>query len=306
MSEFRADRRICVLLILLSFLLLSSGCAHLGMGLAGREELVELDAQPEGVEQEWQRVEEGLDYLFLKAEGARPPVHLLRIDLSSPELSIVVPPPFEEGAVPEQLLNTDFASGAPLGAGRMGRERQTARVAALWNGTPFRYRFEAGRWIMDPVGVWVSGGTHYSSQERDWGMMQRTSGGRIEVLRARALPASAADIEWAVGGYLPIVREGENIGIHGERHARTAVGISRDGGRFFLCVVEGEGLFRPGLTSRETAELLLRAGAWDAINLDGGDSSFFLLRTGSGEVARYRGARELLPCFMGVVRRGVE
>jgi hypothetical protein len=286
------------------------------MGEFGRAGGKELELLPEGQELDWKGVQDGIDYLHLEADGGRPAVHLLRVDLSSPSLKIVVPPPVEEGAGPEQLWTGGETSGGSAPVLDTGSTGVAGHVVALWNGTPFRYRFEGGRRIMDPVGVWVSGGRKYSHQEKDWGMIRRTRSGRIEVLRAGSLPdaneisgadpAAVADpdaqTDWAVGGYLPILRAGENIGIHGERHARTAVGISRDGERFFVCVVEGEMLFRPGLTSRETARIMRRAGARDALNLDGGDSSFLLLRGENGELVRYRGARDRLPCFMGVVR----
>ena len=189
MSKKNGPRRTCGMLLLLSTVLLSSGCAHLGMGEFGRAGGKELELLPEGLKLEWREVQAGIDYLHLEADGGRAAEHLLRIDLSSPELSIVVPPPIEEGVEPEQLWTGGETSEIP--------------------------------------------GTGTAS------------------------PDSGTD--WAVGGYLPILRAGENIGIHGARHA---------------------------------------------LNLDGGDSSFLLLRGENGELVRYRGARNFLPCFMGVLRRG--
>ena len=58
------------------------------------------------------------------------------------------------------------------------------------------------------------------------------------------------------------------------RHPRTAAGISRDGRRLLLAVVDGRQTpFSDGMTLRELATLMLSLGAHTALNLDGGGSS---------------------------------
>lgn len=291
-----------LLLILVSFGVL--GCAHGRLvSPAGQIETV-----PRRWDPVWEEVSEGVGYVKVEEEGLQPAVRLVRIELTNPHLQIEVPPPFPGGMEPEKL-------------GAYGLSGSN-RIIALWNGTPFRYRkdenvqdLEKSR-IMEPTGVWISGGVLYSSQENEYGILQRNPSGGVEItIGKEAYP----EAEWAVGGYLPILRGGRNIGIHGERHARTAVGVSRDGGTLYVCVVEGQSLFLPGLTSRETAEVLLAAGAWDALNLDGGNSSFLLINRNSedsedhegteeadkneetGERIFYRGSRERVPCFMLIV-----
>lgn len=59
-----------------------------------------------------------------------------------------------------------------------------------------------------------------------------------------------------------------------ERHPRTAVGISRDGRRLLIAVVDGrQPELSIGMTLGELADLMLREGMWEAYNLDGGGSS---------------------------------
>jgi hypothetical protein len=61
------------------------------------------------------------------------------------------------------------------------------------------------------------------------------------------------------------------------RNPRTAVGISSNGKRLILAVVDGrQPLYSDGMTLRELATLMLALGARDAINLDGGGSSAFV------------------------------
>jgi exopolysaccharide biosynthesis protein len=72
-----------------------------------------------------------------------------------------------------------------------------------------------------------------------------------------------------------------------ERHPRTAAGVSRDGRTLLLIVVDGR---RPGwsvgATLPELARMMLDAGAWGAVNLDGGGSSAMWHREPSAATGR--------------------
>ena len=58
------------------------------------------------------------------------------------------------------------------------------------------------------------------------------------------------------------------------RHPRTAVGISNNGKRLLLVVVDGRQKgYSDGMTLRELAKLMLALGAREALNLDGGGST---------------------------------
>jgi exopolysaccharide biosynthesis protein len=90
----------------------------------------------------------------------------------------------------------------------------------------------------------------------------------------------------AVGGRPQLVRDSVILGAvdtEGQpgfatgRHPRTAAGISRDGRRLFLVVVDGRQTpYSDGMTLRELANLMRSLGARDAINLDGGGSTTFV------------------------------
>lgn len=60
-----------------------------------------------------------------------------------------------------------------------------------------------------------------------------------------------------------------------ERDPRTAIGYTRDG-KTIVCVVDGRSGISSGVTLKELAYIMLKAGAWYAIELDGGDSSAFI------------------------------
>ena len=64
------------------------------------------------------------------------------------------------------------------------------------------------------------------------------------------------------------------------RAPRTAVGVTKDG-RYLLAVVDGRQSHSVGLTLTDWARLLVKFGAQDAINLDGGGSTDLVV---NGEV----------------------
>jgi hypothetical protein len=84
---------------------------------------------------------------------------------------------------------------------------------------------------------------------------------------------------FAVGGF-PILRDGELLdGLSPNGPApRTGAGVSRDGRRLYLVVVDGRSERSAGLSLAGLASLLDRVGADDAVNLDGGGSSTLVAR----------------------------
>nr|WP_246422134.1 phosphodiester glycosidase family protein [Nocardiopsis mwathae] len=84
----------------------------------------------------------------------------------------------------------------------------------------------------------------------------------------------------AIGGRHVLLRGGRVTAPAGDtsRHPRTAIGFSADGRRMFLATADGRTAGTPGVTLRDMAGRLLRAGATDALELDGGGSSTLLAR----------------------------
>jgi len=64
-----------------------------------------------------------------------------------------------------------------------------------------------------------------------------------------------------------------------ERHPRTAIGFSITGDTLIFCVVDGRSGLSEGVTTKELAQLMQSAGAYTAINLDGGGSSTLFIDT---------------------------
>lgn len=90
----------------------------------------------------------------------------------------------------------------------------------------------------------------------------------------------------AVGGQALLVEDGHlpayfTQNITG-RHARTAVGASRDGKTLYLVAVEKQStdgaVSSIGMTQEELADFLISVGVWRAVNLDGGGSTTLAAR----------------------------
>lgn len=58
-----------------------------------------------------------------------------------------------------------------------------------------------------------------------------------------------------------------------EWHPRTAIGYSSDKSKLYFCVVDGRSTKSIGVTTKQLADLMKSAGAYTALNLDGGGSS---------------------------------
>lgn len=107
-------------------------------------------------------------------------------------------------------------------------------------------------------------------------------GDTVDVERAITRP----HLRTVVGGWPVIVRDSavtmaaDSAGANFApvRHPRTAVGLAHDGRELLLVVVDGrQKPYSDGMTLRELAELFRSLGASQALNLDGGGSSTFVL-----------------------------
>lgn len=263
--------------LLTAVLVLSSGCVSAPPPEEGVLSL------PSGLaELQWRQIAAGVEYASHPPTRYVPHLHMLRIELHNPAVRVGPQPPQPRGAEAHRIA------------------AQTGAVAVI-SATPFRYDFSlCTGFRMEPVGLYKVDGVLYSQQEKEWGVLWQDFGGRLHITDGLEQTDRS---RWAAGGYEPILLNGQNIGVHAARDARTAVGLDREAGRLFILVVEGGEFARRGLTSREAAEVMGRLGAFSALNFDGGDSAFLLIDSGKGRPEYlYRGGRESMACFFTVQR----
>ncbi len=104
------------------------------------------------------------------------------------------------------------------------------------------------------------------------------------------LDATRTPIRTAVGGWPGVVDEGRNVGAFADslestfprfssaRHPRSAAGISADSSTLYLVVVDGRRPWSVGMSLAELGDAMIKLGARDAMNLDGGGSSALWIR----------------------------
>ncbi|MDE6395670.1 MAG: phosphodiester glycosidase family protein, partial [Muribaculaceae bacterium] len=75
-----------------------------------------------------------------------------------------------------------------------------------------------------------------------------------------------------VGGGQTLDTEGERNDASA-RHPRTSIGVSEDGSKIIMMVIDGRVSYSVGVTTSMLADVMRYAGAYEAVNLDGGGSS---------------------------------
>jgi len=212
-------------------------------------------------------------------------INVLEIDLNCPAISFFVTPGGPEYDDPnteiqEEVLarrTTTFVADYGLQVGINGD------FAAPAQGPRYDYQPRA------VLGLAVSNGVQYSTDD-----------GRPALTFPRAAQSGAAyigrapfpaDVYNAIGGNKMLVEGGQpvepstwdTIGGALEYHPRTSSGLSADGKRLFIIVIDGmQPWFSGGVTLPELAEYLIEFGAYTGVNHDGGGSSTMVFGDKSG------------------------
>jgi exopolysaccharide biosynthesis protein len=160
----------------------------------------------------------------------------------------------------------------------------TGRVEVVVSGTPLRVvttdTSAAGVPIPIEGAVLVAG--RESDASTRTALLALRPGDTVTVDRALSRPHLRA----VVGGWPVIVRDSAvtlaadsaGASFAPVRHPRTAVGLAHRGRELILVVVDGrQKPYSDGMTLRELADLFRSLGASEALNLDGGGSSAFVL-----------------------------
>ena len=88
------------------------------------------------------------------------------------------------------------------------------------------------------------------------------------------------DLQEAVGGRVTLLKEGVLVPQASKvLEPRTCIGVNTDGSKVYMLVVDGRNFhYSNGMNYDDLAKFMKALGAYDAINLDGGGSSTFLIR----------------------------
>lgn len=105
--------------------------------------------------------------------------------------------------------------------------------------------------------------------------------GKAMIMNQDQYDSNKSQILEAIGGRQRLVAYGEVYGNdNNDYQPRTAVGVSEDGLKVYLLVIDGrDESWSYGAHYYDLAKIMIAAGAYNAINLDGGGSSVFVQKT---------------------------
>jgi len=220
----------------------------------------------------WQRIYDGIDHATGEADSGEPrlqKVNALRIDLTVADLELYTTP--SNGGDPDETTS-QTASEFLISSG--------VQVAVNANFYDPALPPPLGSDYKDLDGLAISQGSLVSDQETDVGANR----GQVFVATqandawfdvTAPTPISLTGIYTAVCGDARLVLNGNiNVATGGEAHPRTVVGLSQDDYYLILITIDGrQDGYSEGATLYEAAEWLIRFGAYNGINLDGGGST---------------------------------
>lgn len=212
---------------------------------------------------------QGITYRRDVRASPRPMViHSVRIELDAPGIQFVVTPADPSGGMDlrartvSEFLKSEGAQLAINGD----------FFGPWWDNSLVDYYPLDGQPV-SVMGFAASQGHAYSEAEPYQPTISISADNRVSFGEA-AEPAFNA-----ISGNPMLVEEGREIAIgndayFNELHPRTAVGLSQDGQTLILVVIDGrQPGYSEGATLAELAGILIQAGAWTALNLDGGGSA---------------------------------
>jgi len=213
--------------------------------------------------------------------------HLIRVDLSDPDIALLPTP-----RATNYLANARETSGQTVSRFVKTHGLQLGVNANFFS--PTDYYLPEGT-PMTLNGLSISGGTGVSAANAAYPACVLFDVDRTARIIDNNWPAvSTNGVLHAFAGDYPLVVDGVNIsrrylntgGVIHEQQPRTAFGTSKDGKTFYIVCIDGRQEHSEGAFDYETAAWMLLAGAYNAVNMDGGGSTTLVMEDSIGEPFR--------------------
>ena len=236
---------------------------------------------PPESEIKWQKIEnlDWVEYFFYENKNYPVRYHCVKINLASEKISIVTFPKSENDFSHKNGKKTDFFTG--LTASQFSKKFNSAVTV---NATPFGGRFKSAKLSLLTstrriCGIHIAEKILLSEPIERYGAIvfsknQNEAGYTAKILKNQK-DEDFVDYDFAFGGFFQILSDSKKIGNFAKiNDSRTAIGLSADGKTLYLLVVEGEKRRESiGLSYSECADIFLKLGASEALQMDGGSSS---------------------------------
>jgi len=215
-------------------------------------------------------------------------VHTLHIDLKQPGIGFLVTPPDNDGKLPLKARRTsEFLEEHQAQLAINGDFFEPWHSRFIWDYYPH---------VGDPVqvlGMAVSQGKAYAPGNERCPVLAFDEQNQVRIFH------TPADLHktWpqkrifnAISGHRLLVRNGRSLTPHewykdhAHLHPRTALGLDKERGKLILIVIDGrQSGYSEGVSFQELANLMLKAGAHTAMNMDGGGSTTLVMQGENGE-----------------------
>jgi hypothetical protein len=225
----------------------------------------------------FQGIEEATGHTTVTTGSGNQVIHALRIDLQNPNIHLFTTQPITDNYEAESRETAGLKTSEFL----VNNGLQVAINANFFSpccsqssGSP-----------MDVEGLAISDGNLVSSQEdADFAAAMLFSSANVPSMIPINWPATSTDgVANAVTGKYPLVVNGTNVASNGPIHPRTAIGYSADKRYLILITLDGrQPGYSDGAEDINTAEWMIRLGAYEAVNLDGGGSTTMVVSDGQG------------------------
>jgi hypothetical protein len=213
--------------------------------------------------------------------------HLIRVDLSDPDIQLLPTP-----RITNYVANSRETSGQTVSRFVKTHGLQLGVNANFFS--PTDYYMPEGT-PMQLSGLAISDGSLVSVANATFSACVLFDVNRTARVIEDNWPAGPTNgVLHALAGDYPLVVNGVNIsrrylntpgGVH-EQHPRTAFGVSQDGKFFYIVCIDGRQDHSVGAFDYETAAWMLLAGAYNAVNMDGGGSTTLVTEDSIGEPHR--------------------
>jgi exopolysaccharide biosynthesis protein len=211
-------------------------------------------------------------------------VHVVTVDLKDPRVSVRVSRAGEDpdGAGPWQTVLLPTSEIAKREGFDIAVNGDFFGAQATKDVEGKNTGFVKGKWA-SAVGPAMTDGEVWAKNATTRPALEVTSKEEAKIATVRAGAAFPKDVRQVIAGSHVIVKDGKKVDVTGTfstaRHPRTAVGITRDGSKLILLVVDGrQPKLSIGMQLSDLADEMIAQGAYNALNLDGGGSSTMVYR----------------------------
>lgn len=223
----------------------------------------------------WEEIAEGITYTSHTARLAPLRWHLVAIDLHCPNLVPLAYP------TAQQMDSRGRFIGKTTYQFLQETELQDSPLLVTVNATPFKAPLTQLLPQRQLVGLYINRGQLISPPSSRYSALcfSRQDGLLVATVISDQTQYPP-ETELALGGFFTILKEGEIQDFPAcSLDSRTALGVTEDKRYLFILYAEGEDKKESlGLTYEESARILQAAGAWNALQMDGGGSASLSIR----------------------------